>query len=308
MVFIQLFMTTWFPSVWNWLSDKVLTNMSKKAYPYQPKEWNLSPAPSTATTPPLIANAVYPFLESGFAEPVSAIRQVTGPKTLQLTDGRVLDDIDTIIYATGYEAAVPCAPKEYNPYPVADESPTLYRNIFPLHHDADVRNSLAFLGQGAVPFLGFIQFELIIWAISQIWQGKAHLPPMAAMQKWHRDHMAWRQNTVKRAKTDSKFYTAYLRFPDHIEWLDNTCGTGLFTHFSWFSWRSWRFWWSDRKFYNLCKSGLLSPAIWRLFDMRGRKAWAGAKEQIIRDNEFAAKRKEERLRAWSKVEENGKTK
>ncbi|KAJ9609981.1 hypothetical protein H2200_006311 [Cladophialophora chaetospira] len=307
-VFVQLFLETWLPSVWNWLFEKILLSMSKKSYPNQRKEWNLSPAPPPTTTSPLIADAVYPHLESGFAEPVAAIQQITGPKTIQLKDGRVLNNIDTIIFATGYEAKISYAPDEYNPYPIADEAPFLYRNIFPLHPDASVRNSLAFLGQGGIPFPGFVQFELKIWAISQIWQGKASLPSFDTMQQWHKDHMAWRQEVVRKSKFDSKFIIVFLRLPDHLKWLDKTAGTGILTHFSWFSWRSWRFWWQDRRFYNLCKSGLISPAMWRLFDMGGRKAWAGAKEQIIKDNEFADKRQQERLRAMGKVEESRKDK
>ncbi len=307
-LFFQVFVGRWFPNIWTWIFDKVILSMSKKSYPNQRKEWNLSPAPTVATTAPLIADAVYPSLESGFAEPVSAVQQITGPKTIQLADGRVLNDIDTIIYTTGYAAAVTNAPAEYNPYPIADEAPLLYRNIFSLHRDPDVRNSLAFLGQGGIPFPGFIQFELVTWAISQIWQGKSSLPSLGTMQKWHKTHMTWRSDTIKKSKHDSRFITAFLSLPDHIEWLDKTSGAGIFAHFSWFSWRSWRFWWADRRFYKLCKSGLISPALWRLFDMGGRKAWAGAREQIVRDNEFADMRQQERLRAMNKVEESRKDK
>jgi dimethylaniline monooxygenase (N-oxide forming) len=305
-LFLQIFLGKWFPRLWDWLFDTLVRDMSRKAFPGQRREWNLSPAPSVATTPPLIADAVYPFLESGFAEPVAAVQRIAGPNSVQLTDGRLLHGIDTIIYTTGYESAVPFAPAEYNPYPVADEAPVLYRNIFPLHSDADVRNSLAFLGQGGITFPGFVQFELVVCAVSQIWRGRSRLPPLDAMQAWHAEHMAWRRDVVRRSKFDTKFMTVMMRLPDQMAWLDDTAGTGVFAHFSWFSWRAWRFWWRDRSFYNLCKSGLLSPALWRLFDMGGRKPWARAKEQIIRDNEIAEKRREERRRAVEKIRQDQK--
>ena len=308
MVFLQMFMMTWIPSIWDWLLNSKLGKMSKKAYPDQPKKWNLDPAPTVSITPPLIATAVYPFLESGFAEPVSAVQKISGPRSVQLADGRVLNEVDTIIYCTGYESAVPFAPKEYNPYPIADEAPALYRNIFPLHHDPAVRNSLAFIGQGGIPFPGFVQFELQIWSVSQIWQQKAHLPSLPKMQKFHAGHMAWRQNAVRKSKSDSRFVAPIVRMPDQFEWLDKTAGTGVFTHFSWWSWRSWRFWWTDRKFYNLVKDGLLSPTVWRLFDVGGRKAWAGAREQIVKDNEFAKMRREKRMSAMNGVAESRKGK
>ncbi|EXJ58179.1 hypothetical protein A1O7_05604 [Cladophialophora yegresii CBS 114405] len=311
-LFLQIFLTKWFPRVWDWIFDTAIQSMSKKAYPHQRREWNLSPAPSSTTSPPLIADAIYPFLESGFAEPVAAVKQIKEPNDILLTDGRLLKDIHTIIYATGYESAVPCAPPEYNPYPVPDEAPMLYRNAFPLHGDAAVRESLAFLGQGGIAFPGFVQFELVIFAVSQVWRGKAHLPPLSEMQDWHQGHMAWRRDVIGRSKFDTKLLPVLLRLPDQIEWLDKAGGTGVFAHFSWFggwfSWRAWRFWCEDRRFYRLCKDGLCSPAVWRLFNMGGRKPWVGAKEQIIRDNELAEKRREERLRAVEKTQQGQKDK
>ncbi|ETI22847.1 hypothetical protein G647_06924 [Cladophialophora carrionii CBS 160.54] len=310
-LFLQIFLTKWFPRVWDWLFDNAIGSMSRKAFPEQRSEWNLTPAPSATTTPPLIADAIYPFLESGFAEPVAALQQVQGPNAVLLTDGRLLHDVHTIIYTTGYESAIPCAPREYNPYPVADEAPVLYRNAFPLHGDVDVRDSLAFLGQGGIAFPGFVQFELVIFAVSQVWRGKAHLPPLGEMQDWHREHMAWRRDVVRRSRFDTKLLPVILRLPDQMEWLDRTAGTGVFAHFSWsgwFSWRAWRFWWQDRRFYRLCKAGVCSPALWRLFDMGGRKPWKGAKEQIIRDNELVEKRREERQRAVKKTQQNQKDK
>ncbi|OCT51147.1 hypothetical protein CLCR_11365 [Cladophialophora carrionii] len=310
-LFLQIFLSKWFPRVWDWLFDNVIGSMSRKAFPEQRREWNLTPAPSATTTPPLIADAIYPFLESGFAEPVAAVQQVQGPNAVLLTDGRLLHDIHTIIYTTGYESAIPCAPREYNPYPGADEAPVLYRNAFPLHGDADVRDSLAFLGQGGIAFPGFVQFELVVFAVSQVWRGKAHLPPLGEMQDWHRGHMAWRRDVTRRSIFDTKLLPVILRLPDQIEWLDKTAGTGVFAHFSWFSWlswRAWRFWWQDRSFYRLCKAGVCSPAVWRLFDMGGRKPWKGAKEQIIRDNELVEKRREARQRAVKKTQQNQKDK
>lgn len=123
-------------------------------------------------TAPLMADAIYPHLESGFAEPVSQVQRITSPHTVELKDGRILTDIDTIIYCTGYDMAVPFVPAEYNPYPVIGEPPVLYRNIFPINKDPAIRNSLAFLGHGALAFPGFVQHEWISMAISQIWQGK----------------------------------------------------------------------------------------------------------------------------------------
>ncbi|KAK5237652.1 hypothetical protein LTR47_000744 [Exophiala xenobiotica] len=312
--FVQLFMETWFPTLWIWILDKILASMTIAAFPYQPKEWNFTPFPSTATTTPLVADVIYPYLKSGFATPVAAVREITGPKSVRLADDRLLEDIDAIIYCTGYDFSVSRAllPAEHNPFPgavaVAGQPPHLYRNIFPLHDDPAIRNSLAFLGLAAVPFPGFTLFELPGMAVSQIWCGKSHLPPLADMKQWRHEHLAWRAGVLASTKNTGNWYSAFVRMPDYMAWLDETAGTGLLNgHFGLFSTEAWRFWWRDREFYNLCKNGVFSPSIWRLFDMGKRKAWPAAKDQIIRDNQVAEMRQKERVKA-QKAEDGRKIK
>ena len=300
-------METWFPTLWIWILDKILASMTNTAFPSQPKEWNFAPFPFTATTTPLVADAIYPHLQSGFATPVAAVQEISGPKSVRLADGRLLEDIDAIIYCTGYDFCAPCAPAEYDPVPVTGQPPHLYRNIFPLHDDPAIRNSLAFLGLAGVPFPGFLLFELPGMAVSQIWRGKSHLPPLKEMKQWRREHLAWRADVLAKHKTTGNWYSVFVRMPDYVAWLDETAGTGLFANFGFSSIEAWRFWCRDRKFYNLCKNGVFSPAIWRLFDMGKRKAWPVAKDQIIRDNQLAETRQKERVKA-QKAEDGRKTK
>jgi dimethylaniline monooxygenase (N-oxide forming) len=53
---VFLFMNTWLPSLWNKFVDYLFVKMSKDAFPNQPKEWGLSPAPSIAVSTPIIAD------------------------------------------------------------------------------------------------------------------------------------------------------------------------------------------------------------------------------------------------------------
>jgi dimethylaniline monooxygenase (N-oxide forming) len=276
-------MSSWCPTLFNWVIDKAILSMSKKAFPEVPPEWKFSPAPSISVTPPVIADEIYPLLRNGFVEPCAEIKRITGPKTIELTDGTTLQDIDSIIYCTGYDMAVPFLPTEFNPYPEIGQPPMLYRNLFPLHPDESVRNSLAILGQAAVPFPGFVQHELISMALSQVWQGKTKLPSYEDMQKWRDGFLAWRADMMSRQKMKSTFYVCFQPFSDHMHWLDEVAGTGIFEHFGW-SAKAWGFWWRDRELYKLCKTGLFSPAIWRLFETGRRKAWVGARSQILEDN------------------------
>jgi dimethylaniline monooxygenase (N-oxide forming) len=297
-------MSTWFPNFFNWLFDRIILAMSAKAYPNIPKSWNLSPAPSVSTTAPMIADEIFPLLKSGFAEPVASVKRITGPKRVELTDGRVLSDIDGIVYCTGYDIGVPFMTNEFNPYPAAGEVPNLYRGIFSLHSDPSVRNSLAFLGHGAVTFTGFIQHELIGIAISQIWLGNSHLPSFEDMKEWHRNYLAWREELVRKQKFESTFYILFQPFADHLQWLDKTAGTDVFEHFGWVSSKAWAFWWRERALYKKCRSGLFSPAIWRLFDTGKRKAWLRAREQIWQDNKDVERQIRERNEKMKRAESN----
>lgn len=148
------------PSMWIWLMDKILGKMSNAAYPDLREEWGLRPAPSIAIATPIMADTIWPYLQSGFAEPVAAVKQITDSKTVELTGGRVLHDIDSIMYCTGYHFNLPDSliPKtddrlsSFDPYPKGPgTNPYLYYNTFPLTTDPAVRNSLAFLGQGGTP-------------------------------------------------------------------------------------------------------------------------------------------------------------
>lgn len=295
-----------FPAFFTWFLDTMLTSMSRKAYPNIPKSWNFDPAPSSAVCPPLIASELWPRLESGFCEPVPEVRRIVGSRSVELKSDRVLDNIDAIIYCTGYHSMIPVdiEPRELNPYPYPGSPPQLYRHIFPLHNDPAIRNSLAFLGQGAIAFPGFVQHEMIASSVSQIWQGKSSLPSLAEMQKWHRDYMSWREDTSKRYDAKSTFYTVLLPTADFADWLDSQAGLGIRRNFGllsrWTSSKAWRMWWTDRKLYSLCLSGVTSPAIFRLFDEGKRKAWTGARKQIFMDNERAQKQQERRLQALKK--------
>ena len=301
---IFMFMTRNFPTQFQRFLDYMLLKLSKKAYPNQPKEWNLLPAPSMAVTTPIIADEIYPLLESGFATPVPAIKAITGPNQVTLTNGNVIE-VDTIIYCTGYAFDVPpIFSPEFHPYPVRNKEPFLYRNMFPLHPDPAVQNSLAFIGHHAFAFPGFVQFELCAMAISQVWAGKSKLPPLDEMKQWYHKNLEQRQN-LKKQYNHEALYPGFVDCDDAIHWLDETAGTGMYENTSWTSWRAWQFWWQDRKFYNLVTGGLMTPTAWRLFDMGKRKAWPGAKEQIVKDNEFAKMRAEMKLK---KMKEQKKTK
>jgi dimethylaniline monooxygenase (N-oxide forming) len=293
------------------MMDKVLQKMSAKAFPDIPKEWSLLPPPSLAVSTPLMADTLWRHLQSQFAEPVPSIRGIIGPHSIELENGRILDSIDSIIYCTGYhfnilDGLIPktAAAEDIHPYPDGSvgEPPNLYRNIFPLHRDLSIRNSIAFLGQGGIIFPGFVQWELSAMAVSQVWKGKSSLPSYDTMLKWRERHLLERSTTIaiyKPPHEGSTFYPTLMNTGDQFQWLDETAGTGLYQNLSlaWFNWRAWRLWWQDKELYYVCMRGLFTPALWRFFETGKRKALPRdeCRAMIMSQNKIAEEQKVRRL-------------
>lgn len=294
-ILVTMFLTTHLPTLYHYLLDLLLVSMTKKAFPDIPASWKFHPAPSVATTNPLIADELYPHFASGFCKPVAAIARITGPKTIELADGTVLEDIDAIVHCTGYVQSTPAVETEYNPYPVPGAPSTLYRGTFSTHPDPAVRDSLVFLGHGYIGFPGFVQHELIIMAVAQIWLGHSVLPPLAEMKAWQRGWLAWRADLLRRQKSEATFYVGVMPFEDHLRWFDEAAGTDVFSHFGLTSRKAWSFWWNNRDLYRECTRLVFSPALWRLFDAGKRKAWDGARKQIYLDNQAAEAATQRRL-------------
>ena len=304
---IIFYLSAFVPTFFNWLIDTVVRSISKKGFPDAKPSWDFDKAAPPAVKPPLIADALYPHLQSGFCEPVDAIDKITGPKSIQLKSGRILENIDTIIYCTGYHYTIPVTfePAELNPYPYPGSPSNLYRNMFPLHSDPRIRNTLAFLGQGALPLAGFLQFEIAAFCISAIWSGKSSLPSLPEMKKWHAEHLAWRDEMERRYNPGSTFLTAFMRAGDAVAWMDECAGLGIREHFGllgrWTSWRAWSLWWRDRELYNVCLGGMISPAIFRLLDCGKRRTWERAREQIFVDNERIEQQQRDKKKAMEKA-------
>ncbi|PPJ55542.1 hypothetical protein CBER1_05390 [Cercospora berteroae] len=240
-----VYLSGFLPAFHTWMMDFLLNMMSKKAYPNQPASWGLSPAPSFAVTTPLIASAIWRHLESGLCEPVAAVKRFVGPKSVELTSGRILAGIDSVIYCTGYDAEVPVKlPEEIEPYPVRGEPSNWYRHMHPIHENPQIRNSVALCAHGAFALPGFSQFFIQINAISQIWLGNSSLPSLTEMESWRQKYRAWRSAVAKKYRAQSTFYPFMVPMADYAAWLDRTAGIGIREHFGvvgrWVNWCAWK--------------------------------------------------------------------
>lgn len=70
---------------------------------------------------------------------------------------------------------------------------------------------------------------------------------------------------------------------DWMAWADNMAGLGIAERLGYGA-RGWSFWLNDRKLCNILMDGVSSPHMYRLFETGRRKAWTGAREEILRIN------------------------
>ena len=259
-------------------------------------EWNLLPAPSIRNVAPIVNDSVLRCFANGSVEPVTGLRRLFPSKegqttsTVELIDGKILEDIDAIIYSTGYHStydilgptADPTAfatPEWDNaPYSNGIAYPRLYQGLFSTTYP----QTLVFVG----PYRGhsiaaFNNLDLSAQAITRIWAGHFPLPPKREMEAWcdtnYRESLAdvqrWR---IPKVGTN----------PWKLEyWLNEAAGNRVNECLGW-GLTGWRFWWKDRELCNLILGGLDTPFIYRLFEPApgGRKAWSGAREAILKAN------------------------
>lgn len=90
---------TWLPKRYYEYLDGRLQRLSKWAYPNIPPSWNLSPPPSSAVAPPLVAAQLWPHLESGFCELVPEVAGVCGD-TVKLSSGGMDGTYRGILHST----------------------------------------------------------------------------------------------------------------------------------------------------------------------------------------------------------------
>ncbi|KAL1854511.1 hypothetical protein VTK73DRAFT_8733 [Phialemonium thermophilum] len=272
------------------IAEALLNNFGKKlqdeAFNIRP-EWGLSPAPSLKFGIPVVSDEIVAALEAGTVESVPGVRAAVAPRAFELQDGRRLDEIDAVIYCTGYCADFGLLEPRFDPtrdttpaWAAAPGSrgkplPRLYRNIFSLDHPY----SLVYVGGVFTPLPAFPLFDVTSMALVQVWRGRSPLPPRDEMIASVDRHHAWMVENAKIAKVTPNLVDRR----EWSAWVDEAAGMGIQERLGW-GWRGWAFWLSDPKLCSLLMTGLSSPHQYRLFDCGKRKAWRGARAEIERVN------------------------
>ncbi|KAF5007223.1 hypothetical protein FDECE_6438 [Fusarium decemcellulare] len=291
-----------FPRAFAGLMSKGMISMRAKAFPWltdHPSFVSPRAIDGILHRVPIFSDDLAENLRDGLVNSVQGIQEVTGPRSVTMTDGTVLDDLDAIIFCSGYhyDFSIVKGPGDPTDSAIAPDHnkriqaaryysddnhfPRLYQGFLSEQYP----ESLAFLGHAIIMKPPFVLYDLISMALGSVWSGSY---PIASPEERRRDIDAHYDFTARTLEYGPVPHLG-LRLASGAatyEWLNQAAGTGVTDRLGCFSREAWKLWWNDRKFYNLLMDGIDTPAVYRLFDTgRGRKPWAGARACIEKLNQ-----------------------
>ncbi|CAH0058478.1 unnamed protein product [Clonostachys solani] len=245
--------------------------------------WGIEPFPSPSLTLPGVWERVLPFLQDGSLTSLKGVKRFTGPKSIEFADGTVVDDVDAVILATGYQADFSLLGPDIVDRSKPDldwyHGPEMYRlwmNLFPPKY----ADSLAVINYSAFGKAnGFSFADVTSLAICNAWRGAEPFPSREAMDKHVDEHQRW---VAGRWRIEPNTDTSAVKTWEFQGWLHQAAGTGM-ESLGW-GWKGWKFWWQDPEMYRLMNDGVETAHMYRYFETGKRKTWAGAREAIIHVN------------------------
>ncbi|KAK3676546.1 hypothetical protein LTR78_003822 [Recurvomyces mirabilis] len=298
---IRDFLETFVPQLAARFIDNMVATIQKTHYDFDP-QWRIdTPTPSLTKRNPTVSYFIYDALREEKVISTHGIKRYAGPRSLEMDDGTVLEDVDAVVYCTGYQLELSWLGK-YDPTVInpdtADEkqhdyaAPRLYQNI--ISHDQP--DSLAFIGLALTIFPAFVIADLSAMALAQMWSKPELLPSDHEMQDRLAKHKAWRARVNVMANPAGKGPPPLQVETGHfLAWVQDVAGTWVNEHLSYNSLAAWILWWQDRELSKVLMDGVNSPHSYRLFDSHGRrKAWGGARDAVFHVNEEVKRRVEAR--------------
>lgn len=245
--------------------------------------WRLKDFKDLTLSLPGRIDVILPLLKDGSVTSLHGIKRFTGGKSIEFEDGTVIDDVDSVIFTTGYQADFSLAPFVEKSIPKSPnyKGPAihrLYMNVFPPKY-ADSCVMLCYSAYGKSN--GFSFSDVMNMAISNIWRGVSDLPPYPEMEKWVDEHHEWLAANWERVPT---LDFSMVKQEEFQPWMHEKAGTGM-ENLGW-GLAGWKFWWQDRKMYNLMNHGVETAHMYRYFETGKRSTWDGARDEIIRQNEI----------------------
>ncbi|KAI1321100.1 putative dimethylaniline monooxygenase [Xylariaceae sp. FL0255] len=277
---IGLFLQRTLPRFTRWIGDIALASLQHKAYGKFDPSWRLEPFPSPTLSLAGTSDSILPFLKDGSLETIGGFRRFTGPHSLELSDGTVLDDVDAVIFATGYTADFSVTPFLDTSRPPNYSGPDLVRlwmNMFPPKY-ADSMVLLCHSTYGKNN--GFSFSDVSSMAVSNVFRGVHQVPSPEEMEKQIDEHHDW---VVSRWRLDDKIDPSMVKPWVFQGFLHEAAGTGM-ENLGW-GWKGWKFFFKDPRLCYLMNHGVETAHAFRFFETGKRKTWPGARDAILYMNQ-----------------------
>jgi len=271
-----------FPNLSKWVLDRLVNMVMKQMYgDLIDPAWHLTPLPSLSLSPRALSESVLPLLKDGSLTSVRGIKRFTGPHSIEFTDGTIIDDVDAVICATGYQADFSVAPFLQKSRPSNYGGPDIVRlwmNLFPPQYaDSIVMLCYSAFGKNN----GFSFSDVASIAVSNVWRGVHPTPTIEEMDKRIDRHHDW---VASRWRMDNNVDVSMVKTWEYQSFLHEAAGTGM-ENLGW-GLKGWKFWFQDPKMSYLMNNGVETAHAFRFFETGKRRAWPGARDAIIHMNEL----------------------
>lgn len=255
--------------------------MIKQMYGDLDPAWGLTPPPSPTLSPRALSEDTIAALKNGSLTSLQSIKRFIGPSSIEFADGTVLEDIDTVLCATGYGADFSAAPFIEKSRPLNYGGPEILRmwmNLFPPRYaDSVVMVCYSAFGKNN----GFSFSDVTSMAVSNVWRGTHLIPTIEKMEKHIDSHQEW---VASRWRLDNNADTSMVKTWEYQAFLHEAAGTGM-ENLGW-GWKGWKFFFHDPKMSYMMNNGVETAHAFRYFDTGKRKAWPEARDAIVRINEL----------------------
>ena len=268
----------YFPWLYGKMMDGGIDANFKQNWGENKPEWGFVQAPSIGLGQYVIVcnDSLIPYVKEGRIVSLPGIKRITGPKSVEMTDGRVIEGLDTIITCTGYNDDMELlsdALTFVDGPPNQAALPNLYMGIFPPEHG----DSLAVISNVHLNGPQIQGRELAAMSVAQIWAGRSSLPPVSEMDTWVKKHNAWLKARLTRSPGANRGDVVNLYWQRFVH---QAAGTGVYENIGW-SLKAWWLWCCDGELYNALAHGPPTSYALRLFDTGKRASWGGARQAVI---------------------------
>lgn len=270
-----------FPNLSGWIVDRLVNVVMKRIWKDLDPAWGILPSPSFSLSPRGMNEDIIPALMDGSLTSLKGIRRFTGSHSIELADGTIVDDVDYVIYATGYRADFTATPFLETSRPAdydGQELVRLWMNLFPPKYaDSIVMLCHSALGTNN----GFSLTDVTSMAVSNLWRGVHRMPTLEEMEKHIDSHQGW---VASRWRMDHAIDVSMVKTWEYQSFLHEAAGTGM-ENLGW-GWKGWKFWFKDPKMSYMMNNGVETAHAFRYFETGKRKKWPGARDAIIHLNKL----------------------